>query len=162
MGFKVGDKAKIVLCEGDPKCSYLGEKVTITKAYLHSTGVMAYKINMNTGEHWWIDKELELIKENDMSVKYYKVVKDHPFWETGAIVSNEDVETNYKAINDIFMKQYTDSEDFEPSLSFKALVVEYSDFFERVYQMGKLEKMLFGTKKQAQAAAMALYKGDKK
>jgi hypothetical protein len=96
-----------------------------------------------------------------MSKKYYRVVKDHPFWELGAIISNESNEDYYLTTNDIFMKQDADGDDFESARGFSSDIVEYSDFFERVYPMGKLEKAMFGNKKQAQAAASALYKGGK-
>lgn len=93
-----------------------------------------------------------------MSVKYYRVLKDTPLWNEGAIISNE-VSSRYSAVNDLW-----DALDLNNEY-LTCHIIESpnnSQFFERVYPVGKLEKMLFGNKKQAQAAASVMYKGDEK
>lgn len=93
-----------------------------------------------------------------MSKKYYRLIKEHPVWEVGAIVQQQDGDKgSYEPVDTIWNKDIFDEED----LTEYKTVVEKTPWFERVYPIGKLEKMMFGTKKQAQAAAEALYKGDK-
>ena len=73
--------------------------------------------------------------------KYYRVIKDNPLWEVGAIVSNEQDDSQYLPIEDVWDK----FEDQTEYLS--APCVEQSPkFFERVYK-SKGEKMLFVTAK---------------
>lgn len=79
-------------------------------------------------------------------------------WDEGAIVSNEHDEDGYKAISNIWDHVGLDGEYIT------AKIIESpdnADFFEEVWPIGKLEKMVFGNKKQAQAAAAVLYKGGK-
>lgn len=94
--------------------------------------------------------------------KYYRVVKDHPLWDEGAILSNVDSSSYYAPISDVWTKDLGGNEDFSTYREGEKLVMNQPEWFQQVYPIGKLEKMVFGDKKQAQAAASALYKGGKK
>ena len=91
--------------------------------------------------------------------KYYRVKKQTFMWDEGAIISDESSAGRYVSTSDVW--------DRIPGMSeyISANIIEHennSDFFEQVWPMGKLEKAVFGSRKQAQAAAAAVYKGDKK
>lgn len=92
--------------------------------------------------------------------KFYRVKQTNFIWEEGAILrldSNVGRNGGYQPIEDIW--NHVDPSDEYISAS----IIEdeaNSEFFERVYPLSTIEKKLFGTKKQAQAAAAALYKGD--
>ncbi len=77
-------------------------------------------------------------------------------WDEGAILKSDG--DGYRPIEDIWNHVELGSEYISDH------IIENEDnaeFFERVYPLSAIEKKLFGTKKQAQAAAAALYKGDK-
>lgn len=89
--------------------------------------------------------------------KYYRALRETPLWEEGAIISNKDCNDRYKAVDGVWLKEI---EGIDESWYEGAAPVENQpEWFERVYPIGKLEKMVFGNKKQAKAAAAALYKG---
>lgn len=88
--------------------------------------------------------------------KYYRVKKTTFMWDEGAILSSEG--NGYRPIEDLWNHVELDTEYITDHIIENPI---NKDFFERVYPIGKLEKMVFGNKKQAQAAAAALYKGDK-
>lgn len=89
-----------------------------------------------------------------MTTKYYRVVKEHPAWEIGAVLVSEEAKKRYSPLNDIWDKHESSNGWVEG-----AELVEVSDWFERVYPIGKLEKMVFGTKEQARKAIESFYKG---
>lgn len=98
--------------------------------------------------------------------RYYRVIKEHPTWEIGAILkqkdqANENDIRNYTAISDVWDKELGKGVDVSGWWEGGTLVENQTEWFERVYPIGEVSKMLFGNKKQAQAAAAALYKGDK-
>lgn len=64
--------------------------------------------------------------------RYYKVIKDHPMWEIGAIISNKDDSRDYRPISDLFVKDINGVTEkwYEGS----ALVENQSEWFERVYE----------------------------
>lgn len=93
--------------------------------------------------------------------KFYRVIKDYTLWEVGAIVSNQNTEAEYHAVDAVFAKELDNGKTTEGYYECSAVVENCKEFFERVYPIGELKKMLFGNKKQAQAAAAALYKGEK-
>lgn len=95
-----------------------------------------------------------------MSKNYYRVLKETPLWEEGAIIENNGEGGGYRPIDSVFVKDVKGIDDswYEGDDA----VENQPDWFERVYPIGKLNKTAFGTKKQAQAAAAALYEGDKK
>ena len=94
--------------------------------------------------------------------KYYRVKQTNFMWDEGAILEHSHQHGNsggYQPIEDLWNHVDLGTEYIS------AHIIEdegNSEFFERVYPLGKLEQRLFGNKKQAQAAAAALYKGDKK
>ena len=97
-----------------------------------------------------------------MAEKYYRVKEDTFMWAKGAILEfNSDIGSRggYYAISDLWdavelRDEYISANIIEAAGNDK--------FFERVYPIGDLKKRMFGSKIQAQAAAEALYKGDKK
>lgn len=156
MKFKVGDKVKII--GTTPGCtSALGLTCTIKR--IDSGSDLAYHVEglPLSGAWYFSEYQLELITEekSTMSKKYYRVVKEHPVWVVGAIIENDC--GDYSAIDDVFVNDFKGLEHYFETDS----VVEQSDWFEQVYPISDLKKKLFGSKKQAQAAAAALYKGDK-
>lgn len=93
--------------------------------------------------------------------KFYRVKQDNFLWDEGAILKcNEKLGSDggYSAIDDLWDRVDMGDEYISAGI---IEAPENAKFFERVYSLGALEKKLFGTKKQAQAAAAALYKGDK-
>ena len=93
--------------------------------------------------------------------KFYRVKQGNFLWNEGAILErNEKLGSNggYCAIDDLWDQVEMNGEYISAHI---IEAPENAKFFERVYPLGTLEKKLFGTKKQAQAAAAALYKGDK-
>lgn len=78
-------------------------------------------------------------------MKYYRVIKDNPLWEVGAVLGQNArgvCSNGYVGIEDIWDKHKNMSE----YLSFN--IIENSpEFFERVYA-DNLEKMIFKTKEQ--------------
>lgn len=93
--------------------------------------------------------------------KFYRVKQTNFLWDEGAIIErNEKLGLNggYYAIDDLWDRVDLGDEYISAGI---IEAPENAKFFERVYPLGALEKKLFGTKKQAQAAAAALYKGDK-
>lgn len=93
-----------------------------------------------------------------MATKYYRVKQTNFMWDEGAILHHRDGDSGYTAINDLW-----NHADLKGEFISCRIIEDPAnlDFFERVYPIGKLEKMVFGDKKQAQAAAAALYKGGK-
>ena len=74
-------------------------------------------------------------------VKYFRVIKDNPLWEVGAIISNSRDSSQYYPINDVWMKVEKVHDEY-----LSAPIIETQpDFFERVYK-SEGEKMLFLTK----------------
>ena len=93
--------------------------------------------------------------------KFYRVKQTNFMWEEGAILEHDEdtgSDGGYRPIEDLWDHVELGTEYISGH------IIEdegNAEFFERVYPLGSLEKKLFGTKKQAQAAAAALYKGDK-
>lgn len=146
---------------------YLCIKSKQVKPYTELTPYMP-----NSDEQTILNKQIEEIsnkifnKENTMSTttKYYRVIKDHAVYEENAIISNEIKSSEYITTDPIFLKEDM-AERFEKANKYyyeEALVVENCpELYERVYSIGKLEKAMFGNRKQAQAAAAALFKESK-
>jgi hypothetical protein len=88
--------------------------------------------------------------------RYFRVKVTNFMWEEGAILKSEG--DGYRAISSLWNKVPLGSEYISDR------IIEHPDnrdLLQEVWPIGKLEKMVFGDKKQAQAAAAALYKGDK-
>jgi hypothetical protein len=155
--FKVGDKVKIISLSADVNQSKLGLTGTIVRD--NHAGFGRYQLDTPGIEEWsFKDNNLQLIKEKNSMTKYYRVIKDHPAYELNAILTNEADGTAYSAISDVFVREIT---GVQPGwLEGAELVENQPEWFERIYPIGKLNKMLFGDKKQAQAAAAAMYQGE--
>lgn len=93
-----------------------------------------------------------------MSKKFYRALRETPLWVEGAIVSNDGDHAGYRPIDSVFVKDI-DGVD-EKWYEGRQAVENQPDWFERVYEMNGLKKLAYGSKKQAQAAAAALYQGD--
>lgn len=149
MSFKVGQTVKLLKIDS-LYVSRVGDVGVITRVRDDTVGVYAH------GEdRIWHKKYIKKVGDKDMSsvTKYYRVVKDHPLWEVGAVISNENDEDSFSSINELY-----DKFDDMDSWTEGAKLVEQSDWFERVYPIGKLEKMIFGNKAAARDAAARTYK----
>lgn len=155
--FKVGDKVKLIKTNGN-YVSKIGDTGTIYR--VGSDGLLGVRTKRGE-ERLWHQEYTVILKENKMT-KYYRVSKPTFLWDEGAIIEfheEDGCDGGYRAINDLW-----DACDEVKDEYISARIVEHKDnesWFERVYPIGKLEKMVFGSKKQAQAAASTLYK-DKK
>jgi hypothetical protein len=99
-------------------------------------------------------ENLELIKESNMS-KFYRVIKDLPAWDAGAILKKNENE-NYKTISDLW-----DTEASEKCTDYyeSAKIVENSPvWFERVYEVSVLGKAKYLAKADAKVAHEDLHK----
>ncbi len=75
--------------------------------------------------------------------KFYKVIKDTPLWEVGAILENTACEgKGYDPIEDIWNKHKKQTEYLSDYI-----VEDSPDFFQRVYK-SKLAKTMFVTKEE--------------
>ena len=91
-------------------------------------------------------------------MKYYKVIKDHPLWEVGAILQKEKGDNRYRAIDDIFVKDVkgaTDNYWYEDSL----LVENRPEWFERVYKISILKQAKYVVKDKAKKILKEQYEG---
>lgn len=79
-----------------------------------------------------------------MSDKFYRVVKDTPEWEVGAILKRVDDNRLYLPVNDLFNK-YEETEIGE----YHTIVESTPDFFERVYPVDLLSKTVYKLKAEA-------------
>lgn len=75
--------------------------------------------------------------------KYYRIIKDHPCWEVGAIIRKDSDESSYSAIEDIWNK----IEETENYADGEEMVENQPEFYERVYK-DQLDKSIFYTKDQ--------------
>ena len=92
-------------------------------------------------------------------IKYVRVLEDNFLWSKNAILSyNTETQNGYSPIDDIWDTTEKNGGEYISTAIIEA--PENSKYFERVYPISDLKKKLFGTKKQAQAAASALYEGD--
>lgn len=129
--------------------TYYGETVTYSSSSGHGYCPL-YGMCVQSSSKCPVYGRKEEPKKEEKKVankKYYKVVKETPAWERGAILEC-DGDGGYKAINDLWDKIENNGDYVEIKK-----VVEGSDFFERVYAMGKASKMLFVTKEKAQEMA---------
>lgn len=78
--------------------------------------------------------------------KYYKVIKENPLWEVGAILSDVDEPRGYMPIEDVWNKH-----DILTEYLSSKIVEGSPDFFERVYK-SLADKMVYLTKEQFQKA----------
>ncbi len=90
--------------------------------------------------------EFKKSTKKDMSCesnKFYKVLKDLPAWEAGAIIRlNSD---GYTSVNELFNKEHTGGEYYETS----RIVENSPEWFERVYPVSLLTKVVYKAKAEA-------------
>lgn len=152
--FQVGDRVKRVA--GEDGNMYESEEGVVKVVYPTLSGYK-YDIDVNDGCHAPQIPQSHLVRvgssqtnisspvnENTtMSKRFYQVQKDTFLWGKGAVLSrNED--GSYSPINEIFNKH----EDVNQTISGE--IVENSpEFFERVYEVNLLNKVIFKTKELA-------------
>lgn len=91
------------------------------------------------------------------STKYYRLTKDYPIWEKGAILSNEENSEKYTPISDVWCRDLDNGKSTEGFWDSASLVENMAEWFERVYPIGDLKKRMFGNRIQARAAADVMY-----
>lgn len=91
------------------------------------------------------------------NTKYYRIIKDHPVWEVGAILTNKESRSEYRPISNLWNKDLKNREnaDFYESAS---LVEHQPEWFQQAYEISTLGKLTYGTKEAAKAAAAAMFK----
>lgn len=94
--------------------------------------------------------------------KFYKVIKDHPIWEVGAIISTERG-NNYYPIDDIWTKTDARGNDFQddngdPFGEATNIVENQPEWFERVYKVKLLGAARYLSRAKAKEAHDELYK----
>lgn len=88
-----------------------------------------------------------------MSKKYYRVLKDLPAVDEGAIL--EDVGNGYAPISDIWNNEGTDPN----GTKFASYAIEHQpEWFERVYETSIFGKAAYATKEAAQALAKKMFR----
>lgn len=152
MSFKYGDKVELIKVDG----RYI-DSIGTVGSVVHEGVNTIQVILVNNSIHTWDKEYTKLIKgENNMSVKYYRNLKDNFLWQEGAILSDDNNcgdDGGYQPVTDLFDKTEANNGEY-----ISRRIVEHDDnkdMFERVYPIGDLKKMLFGNKKAAQAAMSA-------
>lgn len=121
------------------------------------TGFSAYMASPTTSKpiNQMLPKSSKETKK--MTTKYYRVKKDLPAWNAGAILKLDSCDNTYVSINDLW--DSTAVEKVEDSVCEHAGIVENSpEWFERVYEVGLLGKTKYLVKDAAQKAYSELHK----
>jgi hypothetical protein len=147
--YKIGDRVRIIKDDNGSR-EHIGKIETVTAVSTDDH----YPYTLASDDNHWADYELELVKEESVAEKYYKVIKDTPAWKKGAILK-QDADGDYRAINDLW-----DAIEDLGSYHETGRVVEHSSFYERVYAMGKAQKMLFVSREKAQEMASKFFTGE--
>lgn len=150
MSFKCGDKVKLVKVD-HRYSSNVGDEGVVVAVY---SDTLQVECNGYDGYRW--HKEYtKKIGENEVSntVKYYRNLKDNFLWDAGAVLSDDIDADGYKAVSDLWDKTEHNEGEYISRRIVEA--EENKDMFERVYPIGKLEKMVFGNRKAARAAMEA-------
>ena len=79
-------------------------------------------------------------------MKYYKLLQELPIWEKGAIVHQKDINSSYSLTDEIYFKGPKGTEDY---MEGKELVENCPEWFQRVYKIDMLTKVLYETKEKA-------------
>lgn len=91
--------------------------------------------------------------------KYYKVIKDHPLWEVGAILKQQDNDSeSYKAISDIWTKELKNDRDISDWTEGKNLVEGQPEWFQRVYSVKVLGQAKYLSREAAKKFHHESYK----
>jgi hypothetical protein len=93
-----------------------------------------------------------------MMSRYYRVIKDHPLWDVGAILelNGNSSEKHYLPISDLWNKEIKDVG--EGWWEGQALVENQPEWFERVYNVSVLGKAKYLAKDAARAAHEKLHR----
>lgn len=154
MSFKVGDRVKIVRENSGTYLEQIGKTTSIR--IVHSGG--GYDLVGIPGTNW-LNNELQLVNKKGSNMpKFYKLVKDTPALEEGAILeeSSSDDEGLYRPISDLWdtlaaekCENYWESSD----------IIENSpEWYVRVYKVGVLGKSKYLVKTEARKAHAELHK----
>lgn len=87
--------------------------------------------------------------------KFYKVIKDHPMWEVGTILSNERESGHYSPISELYVKDIEGVSDSWCEGS--KLIENQPEWFEKVYKVTVLKQAKYLTKELAKKAHEELY-----
>ncbi len=88
-------------------------------------------------------------------MKYYRVIEDTFMWEKGAIISDKNESKKYRSIDPIWDK----TEDQTEYISDSIIEDEVNKkFFERVYPVNLITKVVYRLKAEAKAALEKEYK----
>lgn len=77
-------------------------------------------------------------------MKYYKVIKENFLWEVGAILHENQNKCGYVPIDDIYRIHENNSEYITQSI-----VENSSEYFQRVYKVDLVTRVLYETKEKA-------------
>lgn len=154
--FKVGDRVRIVVENSGRWPETIGREVTIASLQ----GESHYSLDeLPSGVQLsnWSEDEFELInkKGSKMSDKMYRVKKDTPQWEEGAIVK-KDNDGDYSAISNLWDTPATQKMDHY--VETEKIIENSPGWYERVYEVSVLGKAKYLTKEAAKKAHNSLYK----
>lgn len=97
------------------------------------------------------------MKKNMAKEKFYRLKKDTPALNAGAILKKGDCDSDYQPISDIWD---TDACESNNRSYFTAYVVEHAaDWYERVYPVNLLTKTVYKLKAEAMEAMNKEYDG---
>ena len=142
--FQKGDRVKII---GE---SQKGSNGTITEQGSGYTSITWWVLvdGFSNPNHYY-ESSLQLINNKNHMEKFYRVKKDTYLFTAGAILSNKENSTQYKATDDIWHVEGNETLrkflDGAPAVA--ADVVENSpDWFERVYKVSSIRGMAYVVK----------------
>lgn len=153
--FKVGDEVEVVYNDNGSD-DYVGDTGKIADVRKHDK----YPYRIANQSTWFSAEELKLVRSKSMGKstgKYYRVVQDTFIWKKGAILEfNASLgnEGGYEAINDLWDACDLNGEWITSNIIESPENVAY---FERVYNVGKQDKMVFATKAKAQELANSMF-----
>lgn len=80
-------------------------------------------------------------------MKYYKVIKENFLWEVGAILKHnqESIGAGYKPVNDVYKKSEHDRNEYIS----EEIVENCPEYFQRVYKVDLITKVVYETKDRA-------------
>lgn len=159
MKSKVGDPVECFYDDNGDGSEYVGRTGRITD----TDGSARYPYRVSFAD--WAtfgDHELRKIKkEQQMSKKYYRVLKDTPLWSESAIIVQEQENGQwFSAIEDYWDTEGSEAmrKDGDTPYMDSRIVENNPDFYERVYEMTTLGKMVFVTKEEAKKQAAKFFK----
>lgn len=103
-----------------------------------------YKVGHTT--NFKDDGDMIKLTSNNTMTKFYRLKKDHPGLEVGAVLSNEENSKEYAPINNLFLKTVLEG---VPFCEMNTLVENSPEWFERVYPVSLLTKTVYKVKAEA-------------